>query len=121
METTPHVMLSGDGTRKFAVENGFPLESGELSSDSEKAWRKWLKESNYEPKMNIENQKPSGVISQFAPYFFHDGLPNHDTMGTIAMDARGDLSGMVTTSGLALRNTGRVGDSPIDQHGPVRR
>jgi len=113
MEATPHVMLSGDGARKFALENGFPIESGELSPDSEKAWKKWLKESKYEPKTNIENQKRSGTISQFAPYFFDDGSPNHDTMGTVAMDARGDLSGMVTTSGIAFKMHGRVGDSPI--------
>jgi N4-(beta-N-acetylglucosaminyl)-L-asparaginase len=113
MELTPHVMLSGEGARKFAMENGFPLESAELSPESEKAWRKWLKESKYDPKVNIENEKSSGIVSQFAPYFFDDGSPNHDTMGTIAIDARGDLSGMVTTSGLAYKMHGRVGDSPI--------
>ena len=112
METTPHVMLSGDGARKFAVENGFPLEPGRLSPDSEKEWKKWLKDSKYEPKINIENRK-TGTVSQFAPYFFDDGSPNHDTMGTIAIDAKGDLSGMVTTSGMAFKLHGRVGDSPI--------
>lgn len=113
METTPHVMLSGDGARKFAIDNGFPLESDKLSAESENAWKKWLKDSKYQPKGNIENQKPSGTISQFAPYFFDDGSPNHDTMGTIAIDTRGGLSGMVTTSGLAFKMHGRVGDSPI--------
>jgi N4-(beta-N-acetylglucosaminyl)-L-asparaginase len=108
MERTPHVMLSGDGARQFAIENGFPLESGKLSDESEKEWKRWLKETKYEP-----NQKASGTVSQFAPYFFDNGSPNHDTMGTIAMDTRGDLSGMVTTSGLAYKMHGRVGDSPI--------
>ncbi len=112
METTPHVMLSGEGATKFAVENGFPLESGELSPDAEKAWREWLKKSEYKPKINIENQKP-GAMSQFAPYFFDDGSANHDTMGTIALDARGNLSGAVTTSGMAYKIHGRVGDSPV--------
>jgi N4-(beta-N-acetylglucosaminyl)-L-asparaginase len=112
METTPHVMLSGEGATRFAVENGFALESGVLSPESEKAWKEWLKKSEYRPKVNIENQKPGGV-SQFAPYFFDDGSPNHDTMGTIAMDAKGDLSGAVTTSGMAYKIHGRVGDSPI--------
>lgn len=109
METTPHVLLSGKGAQDFAVANGFPLESGSLSPESEKAWKEWLKKSQYKPSVNIENQR----TSQFSPYFFDDGSPNHDTMGTVAMDAKNDLSGMVTTSGLAFKMHGRVGDSPI--------
>jgi N4-(beta-N-acetylglucosaminyl)-L-asparaginase len=112
MEATPHVMLSGDGARQFAVENGFPLESGELSPDAEKEWKKWLEKSKYKPVVNIENMKP-GAMSQTSPYFFDDGRPNHDTMGTITIDGRGKLAGMVTTSGMAFKMHGRVGDSPI--------
>jgi N4-(beta-N-acetylglucosaminyl)-L-asparaginase len=111
MESTPHVMLSGDGARQFAVENGFPLESGGLSPDAEKEWKKWLEKSNYKPVINIENLKPG--VAQAAPYFFDDGRPNHDTMGTFAIDSRGKLAGMVTTSGMAFKIHGRVGDSPI--------
>ena len=113
METTPHVLLSGEGARQFAVKNGFTLESGKLSPESEEQWKKWLEKSEYKPWVNIENQKPSSSSSQVSPYFFENGLPNHDTMGTIAMDARSNLSGMVTTSGLAFKMHGRVGDSPI--------
>lgn len=112
METTPHVMLSGEGAQQFAVKNGFPLESGVLSPQSEKAWKEWLKKSEYKPWMDPGFQ-PGGQVSQFAPYFFDDGTPNHDTMATVAMDAKNDLSGMVTTSGLAYKMHGRVGDSPI--------
>ncbi|HJS52488.1 MAG TPA: isoaspartyl peptidase/L-asparaginase, partial [Pyrinomonadaceae bacterium] len=92
------------------VMNGFPLESGQLSPEAEKEWKKWLEKSKYKPELNIENRR---TISQFAPYFFDDGLPNHDTMGTIAMDANNKLAGMVTTSGMAFKLRGRVGDSPI--------
>ena len=113
METTPHVLLSGEGAQEFAVKNGFKLESGELSPESEKAYKEWLKKSEYKPWMDPDFQKPNGTVSQYAPYFFDDGTPNHDTMATIAMDARNDLSGMVTTSGLAFKMRGRVGDSPI--------
>lgn len=113
METTPHVLLSGDGAQAFAVKNGFPLESASLSPESEKQWKEWLKRSEYKPWVNIENEKKPGTVSQFAPFYFEDGTPNHDTMGTIAMDAKGGLSGMVTTSGLAFKMRGRVGDSPI--------
>jgi N4-(beta-N-acetylglucosaminyl)-L-asparaginase len=108
METTPHVLLSGEGAQKFAVANGFPLEDGKLSPDAEKEWKKWLEKSKYKPEINIENKRAFA-----APYFFDDGTPNHDTMGTVAMDAKGKLSGMVTTSGLAFKMRGRVGDSPI--------
>jgi N4-(beta-N-acetylglucosaminyl)-L-asparaginase len=110
METTPHVFLSGEGAQRFAVANGFPLESGQLSPDAEREWKKWLERSKYKPGMNIENRK---TVSQFAPYFFDDGSPNHDTMGTLAMDANNRLAGMVTTSGMAFKLRGRVGDSPI--------
>lgn len=111
METTPHVLLSGAGAQMFAVANGFPLEDGKLSADAEKEWKKWLEKSKYKPEANIENRK---TISQFAPpYFFDDGSPNHDTMATAALDAKGGLAGMVTTSGLAFKMRGRVGDSPI--------
>jgi N4-(beta-N-acetylglucosaminyl)-L-asparaginase len=112
MDTTPHVMLSGEGARQFAVENGFALESGELSPDAEKEWKKWLEKSKYKPVINIENTKRRAV-SQTSPYFFDDGRPNHDTMGTILVDARSKLAGMVTTSGMAFKMHGRVGDSPI--------
>ena len=113
MESTPHVMLSGEGARQFAIENGFPLESRELSADAEKEWKKWLERSKYKPVINIENLKPRGAMSQAAPYFFDNGQPNHDTMGTITVDSRGKLAGMVTTSGMAFKLHGRVGDSPI--------
>ncbi|PYS86680.1 MAG: glycosylasparaginase [Acidobacteria bacterium] len=111
METTPHVLLSGEGAQAFAIANGFPLEDGKLSPDAEKEWKKWLEKSKYQPIVNVENRKPAMAIA--SPYFFDDGSPNHDTMGTIAMDAKGGLSGMVTTSGMAFKIRGRVGDSPI--------
>ena len=61
METTPHVMLSGDGARQFAIENGFPLESAELSPDAQKEWKKWLEKSNYKPVVNNENIKYGSI------------------------------------------------------------
>jgi N4-(beta-N-acetylglucosaminyl)-L-asparaginase len=108
METTPHILLSGEGAQKFATANGFALEDGKLSPAAEKEWRKWLEKSKYKPGVNIENQR-----SFAPPYFFDDGTANHDTMGTVAMDQTGKLAGMVTTSGLAFKMRGRVGDSPI--------
>lgn len=113
METTPHVMLSGEGARQFAVENGFPLEPGTLTPESEKEWKKWLEKSKYKPIVNIENMSGRLPSYQTSPYFFENGAANHDTMGTIAADEKSDLSGAVTTSGMAYKIRGRVGDSPI--------
>jgi N4-(beta-N-acetylglucosaminyl)-L-asparaginase len=110
MEKTPHVILVGAGAQQFAIENGFALESGELSESAKKAYAEWLKKSEYKPVINIENKKQNGP---FAPNFFEDGTANHDTMGLVAMDAMGNLSGAVTTSGMAYKLHGRVGDSPI--------
>jgi N4-(beta-N-acetylglucosaminyl)-L-asparaginase len=112
METTKHVVLAGDGATQFATENGFERIPHKLSADAEKEWKEWLKKSQYKPVINIENRKVSqnGLT---APTFFPDGRPNHDTMGTIALDSRGDLSGACTTSGMAFKMHGRVGDSPI--------
>ncbi len=110
METTPHIMLVGEGAQKFAIENGFTKEPQKLSPEAENAYKEWLKKSEYKPVMNIENKKGNGP---FAPMFFDDGSPNHDTIGLIALDASGNMSGAVTTSGLAFKIHGRVGDSPI--------
>jgi N4-(beta-N-acetylglucosaminyl)-L-asparaginase len=113
METTPHVMLVGDGALQFALENGFERQPEKLSPDAEKAWKKWQEKSHYEPVINIENKKNKNQPSPSSPNFFENGQPNHDTMGTIALDAKGNLSGACTTSGMAFKIHGRVGDSPI--------
>jgi len=113
METTKHVLLAGDGAMQFALESGFELMPGKLSPDAEKAWKEWLKKSEYKPVINIENRKPDGANSPSPPPFFTNGEPNHDTMGTIALDAGGDLSGACTTSGMAFKMHGRVVDSAI--------
>ncbi len=91
MEHTPHVMLAGKGAEEFAVANGFEKE--DLQTDNtRKALESWLIKSQYEPVINIEN---------------------HDTIGMLAIDTNGDISGACTTSGLAFKMAGRVGDSPI--------
>ncbi len=91
MEETPHVMLSGAGALQFALEQGFEKENL-LTEKAEQAWKKWLEKSEYEPKA---------------------GVDMHDTIGILAIDANGDISGACTTSGAAYKMHGRVGDSPI--------
>ena len=107
MEKSPHVILTGEGALQFALANGFKKENL-LTKESEKAWRQWLKSSKYEPVINIENQ--------LAPQQKADmpgGANNHDTIGMVALDSSGNLSGACTTSGMAYKMHGRVGDSPV--------
>lgn len=91
MEKTPHVMLSGAGALKFALDQGFKKQNL-LTDASKKAWEEWKKESKYKPIINIEN---------------------HDTIGLLALGKAGEIAGACSTSGLAFKMHGRVGDSPI--------
>lgn len=91
MDDTPHVMLVGEGAKRFALDKGFK-EENLLTESSERAWKKWLENQDYQPEINIEN---------------------HDTIGMVALDEHGNLSGACTTSGAAWKMHGRVGDSPI--------
>jgi isoaspartyl peptidase/L-asparaginase-like protein (Ntn-hydrolase superfamily) len=91
MEETPHVLLVGEGALEFALAQGFPKENL-LTESAEKAWKEWLKEAKYAPIINVEN---------------------HDTIGLLALDSKGQLAGACTTSGLAYKMRGRIGDSPI--------
>lgn len=119
METTPHVMLVGEGALQFALANGFKKESGKLSPEAEKNYKAWLKKSEYKPVMNIELQQnkkrkiPQNSKQSLPPQYLNNGDFNHDTMGTIALDAAGNLSGACTTSGMGFKMRGRLGDSPI--------
>ncbi|MFM7765496.1 MAG: isoaspartyl peptidase/L-asparaginase family protein [Sphingomonadales bacterium] len=92
MEKTPHVMLTGDGALRFALEQGFKNENL-LTPKAEEAWKEWLKKAEYEPQPNWEL--------------------NHDTIGMLALDSQNRLAGVCTTSGMAWKMHGRVGDSPI--------
>ncbi len=91
MEKTPHVMLVGRGAEQFAAQQGFKREKL-LIPASEKAWREWLKKAEYKPYHNPGQ---------------------HDTIGILALDSQGRLCGACTTSGMAFKMHGRVGDSPI--------
>jgi N4-(beta-N-acetylglucosaminyl)-L-asparaginase len=105
MEKTPHVMLAGDGATQFAIENGFKKEKL-LTPESEKAWKEWLKKGKYNPVINTENKLyKAGALP--------GGKDNHDTIGMLAIDIKGNISGACTTSGMAWKMHGRVGDSPI--------
>ncbi|AOW23022.1 N(4)-(beta-N-acetylglucosaminyl)-L-asparaginase [Sphingomonas melonis TY] len=100
MEKTPHTLIVGEGATRFARDQGFP-KVDLLTPPAEKAWREWLKTSQYTPVANIENRRaPLG------------GALDHDTIGLLARDATGRMAGACTTSGMAFKMRGRVGDSP---------
>ncbi|HCP40246.1 MAG TPA: glycosylasparaginase [Cryomorphaceae bacterium] len=93
MDKTQHVMLVGEGAQKWALENGFPKVDYEVPFEEvQKEYEEWLIKSEYETDVNVEN---------------------HDTIGMLAMDANGRIAGACTTSGMAYKIRGRVGDSPI--------
>ncbi|QHJ12486.1 N(4)-(Beta-N-acetylglucosaminyl)-L-asparaginase [Paraglaciecola mesophila] len=91
MEETPHVMLVGEGAKEFALQQGF-VEQNLLTEQTKQDWLAWRKTGQPKKQINIEN---------------------HDTIGMLALDKQGNLSGACTTSGAAFKLPGRVGDSPI--------
>ena len=109
MERTPHVMLAGDGAERFAASQG--IAPADLMSDaSRNAYAKWLAEH---PGQGIAPAEPRANVEE-------TGLPqedSHDTVGVLALDAAGVLAGACSTSGLAFKLPGRIGDSPIIGHG----
>ncbi|MEO6037492.1 MAG: N(4)-(beta-N-acetylglucosaminyl)-L-asparaginase, partial [Saprospiraceae bacterium] len=91
MERTPHVMLAGAGALQFALQEGFKAE--DLLTDlAREAWEQWKLKADYHPVINVER---------------------HDTIGMVAIDQQQRIAGACTTSGLAFKMHGRVGDSPI--------
>src|SRR5207302_10605604 len=99
MEKTPHILLVGEGAKIFGIENGFPLES--LSTpESVAEWEKQRK-----ARRQWEQPKPPTPEE------------SHDTVAVLVRDGKGNLGGVCTTSGLAHKLPGRVGDSPLIGHG----
>ena len=90
MENSKHVMLAGDGALKFAIDNGFKKENI-ITEQSKKDWLLWKKNNKHSLSYN----------------------ENHDTITQLALDVYGNLAAACTTSGLAYKLNGRIGDSPI--------
>ena len=92
MEQTDHVMLVGKGAKRFALEKGFK-EENLLTEKSREEWLQWKKDNSIKDSWGPNDE--------------------HDTISTLARDNNGNLAGACTTSGLAYKLHGRVGDSPI--------
>jgi len=122
MERTIHVMLAGDGAEAFAEREGFARR--ELLSEAARVeWEQWrsdpsrLDREKYKgwiPPLNVEEIK--GGVSARSTGGMHPE-PSHDTVGVLARDRAGTLAGACSTSGMAFKVPGRVGDSPIIGHG----
>lgn len=101
MERTPHTLLVGEGATRFALAQGMERRKL-LTPEAEKAWREWLETADYRPVANIENRLPGPPGS----------ARNHDTIGILARGRDGSMAAACTTSGMAFKMRGRVGDSP---------
>ena len=105
MEKTPHVMLVGENARKFAIREGFP-ESDLLTDEARQRWETWKAEQQGKADVAHFDLGPTNHQALYTP-------DNHDTIGLCALDQFGNLAVGCTTSGMAWKVPGRVGDSPI--------
>jgi len=105
MERTDHVLLVGEGALKFAKAHGFQ-EENLLTEESRQTWLEWKEKlSDRDNWLSPERKKLTAALRQ--------ALATTGTINCLAVDERGDLAGVTTTSGLAFKIPGRVGDSPI--------
>jgi N4-(beta-N-acetylglucosaminyl)-L-asparaginase len=123
MEKTDHIFLVGDGATRFAIAEGFePMDL--LTPKSREAWLRWKAKSSqfWAPGIDSPNWKyPATAENLDTPEkreleAWYRQVVMHPPTGTInclAVDAKGDISGTTTTSGMAWKIPGRVGDSPI--------
>jgi N4-(beta-N-acetylglucosaminyl)-L-asparaginase len=120
MERTNHLMIVGDGARRFGVDEGFE-EMNLLTEHSRKIWLAWKARTSFNWRPGIDSPEWKEHVSEL---FDHDPekiayaerVIEHPPTGTInclAVNEKGQISGTTTTSGLAWKIPGRVGDSPI--------
>jgi N4-(beta-N-acetylglucosaminyl)-L-asparaginase len=123
MERTNHVMIVGDGARRFAVDEGFE-EMNLLTEHSRKIWLAWKASTSFNWRPGIDSpewkEKLSAIFTDTpddqALLAYAQSVIAHPPTGTIpcmAVNEKGDISATTTTSGLAWKIPGRVGDSPI--------
>ncbi len=109
MDVTPHVMLVGDRAQQFARQQGFP-EANLLSEPSRLHWEAWQKEQSHADVAHFDTPAPADELAPKEALLTPD---DHDTIGLCALDSQGNLAAGCTTSGMAWKIPGRVGDSPI--------
>jgi N4-(beta-N-acetylglucosaminyl)-L-asparaginase len=123
MERTDHILLVAEGARRFALDYGFKAQDL-LTEQSRKAWLRWREELNPNDARGPSPHKPPAPKKQGQARAHEDpeferwvreviDNPPTGTINCLAVNAAGDLAGTTTTSGLAWKIPGRVGDSPL--------
>jgi N4-(beta-N-acetylglucosaminyl)-L-asparaginase len=116
MERTDHVMLVADGAKEFALSFGFP-EEDLMTPRSREAWLRWREthsdRDDWGPSEHLEGFEDEGEAGGGAAWLSGPEAFTYGTVNVLAVDARGDISGITSTSGLSWKIPGRIGDSPI--------
>ena len=107
MEKTPHILLVGEAAKWFALQQGFPLEVP-YTAESIKEWLEKHPDNRKRAKPD-----PTQPVRYESPSEINVDEHNHDTVTVLTQDRKGHLGGVCTTSGLAFKLPGRVGDSPL--------
>ena len=115
MEQTDHVLLVGEGAQRFARNLGFKIESDLNTEKSRGLWLEWKRRTDPEHYPDPKKRAEAGTRAGLA--MVAEGLidPGHfyGTINCNGINTKGELCGVTTTSGLAFKIPGRVGDSPI--------
>ena len=116
MERTDHVMLVADGAKQFALSFGFP-EEDLMTEKSRRAWLQWREthsdSDDWGPPEHLEGREDEGDGGDREAWLSGPEAFTYGTVNVLAVDARGDISGITSTSGLSWKIPGRIGDSPI--------
>jgi N4-(beta-N-acetylglucosaminyl)-L-asparaginase len=115
MQMTDHHLIVGLGAQRFARNMGFKIEEDLNSDESRRLWLEWKRRIDPEHYLDPEKRADAGHRAMMA--MVSDGLldPEHiyGTINCNGINAKGEICGVTTTSGLAWKIPGRVGDSPI--------
>ncbi len=132
MDDTDHMMLVGEGALRFAKDHGFP-EEDLLTEQSRLSWLVWKRSlrdasghNNWGPGLDappaarkaaqlerLRHEFPGASEAMLELAWEHATNPPHGTINCLALNEKGEMSGVTTTSGLAWKIAGRVGDSPL--------
>jgi len=113
MQHTDHHLLVGHGAREFARQLGFTIEADLNTESSRKTWLEWKRRTDPQHYLDPAKRDGNQAALEMVAEGWIDPLHYYGTINCNGIDANGDLAGVTTTSGLAFKIPGRVGDSPI--------
>src|SRR5690606_11355922 len=112
MEYTDHVLLVGEGALQFALAMGFQKENL-LTEEAREIWIKWKRELSPKDDWIDPQERLPRSLQEPQRGQIREVLRHYGTINCNAINEKGEISGVTTTSGLAFKIPGRVGDSPI--------